>query len=87
MTRRKIDLVFFDAGGGHRNAMQALAEVLGKAKPHWHVEPVNLQQLLLSVDPVFSYDPDQIGECLQRCFVARLDAELAAVPARHAKGY
>ena len=53
MTRPKIDLVFFDAGGGHRNAMRALAEVLGEAKPHWRVEPVNLQQLLLSVDPVF----------------------------------
>jgi 1,2-diacylglycerol 3-beta-galactosyltransferase len=53
MTRRKIDLVFFDAGGGHRNAMRALAEVLGKTRPQWHVEPVNLQQLLLSVDPVF----------------------------------
>jgi 1,2-diacylglycerol 3-beta-galactosyltransferase len=53
MTGPKIELVYFDAGGGHRNAMRALTEVLCRTKPHWRIEPVNLQQLLLSVDPVF----------------------------------
>ncbi len=53
MKRPKIELIFFDAGGGHRTAMKALAEVLGKSAPHWLVEAVNLQQLLLAVDPVF----------------------------------
>ena len=53
MATPKVELIFFDAGGGHRRATESLAEVLRRRKPNWIVEPANLQQILLPVDPVF----------------------------------
>ena len=53
MQRPTIELVFFDAGGGHRNAMRALLAVIAQSHPHWRVQPVNLQERLQAVDPVF----------------------------------
>ena len=44
---RRITIVFFDAGGGHRNAAEALKSVL---EPGWQVTLLNLQELLDAVD-------------------------------------
>ena len=33
--------------------MNSVRDVLASLRPHWRVEPVNLQELLQSVDPVF----------------------------------
>jgi UDP-N-acetylglucosamine:LPS N-acetylglucosamine transferase len=49
----KVELFYFDAGGGHRAAMTALSAVLSNVHPTWRIEPVNLQQLMLPVDPLF----------------------------------
>lgn len=50
---RKLIIVFFDAGGGHRNAAEALKTTLA-ADPQsgWDVQLLNLQDLLDSIDVV-----------------------------------
>ena len=47
---RSLELVFFDAGGGHRNAAFALKEVMAERYPHWRVDLVNLQEILEPID-------------------------------------
>lgn len=48
MTR--IDLLYFDAGGGHRAAANALKAVIEAQKRPWEIRLVNLQELLDSLD-------------------------------------
>lgn len=47
---RKVTIVFFDAGGGHRNAAEALKSVLEKQHQPWQVELLNLQEFLDRLD-------------------------------------
>jgi 1,2-diacylglycerol 3-beta-galactosyltransferase len=47
-----LALVYFDAGGGHRNAAMALQQVLQQSKFPWDVQLVNLQEILDSIDIV-----------------------------------
>ncbi len=47
---RKITIVFFDAGGGHRSAAEALKGVLETQQRPWQVELLNLQELLDRLD-------------------------------------
>jgi len=52
---KKIDFVYFDAGGGHRAAATALKSVIdsqGRAPPNepWDIRLVNLQEVLHSLD-------------------------------------
>src|SRR6266849_6080458 len=47
---RKIHLVFFDAGGGHRAAAKALALAIAGQQRPWDVRLVNLQELLDEMD-------------------------------------
>jgi hypothetical protein len=52
---KKIDFVYFDAGGGHRAAATALKSVIesqGRAPPSepWDIRLVNLQEVLHSLD-------------------------------------
>ena len=49
---RNIEIFYFDAGGGHRNAMTALSRLIEKVHPEWTVTPVDLQALLEPIDPV-----------------------------------
>jgi 1,2-diacylglycerol 3-beta-galactosyltransferase len=44
--------VFFDAGGGHRNAANAIKTVIEHQGRPWQVELLNLQDLLDSIDPL-----------------------------------
>jgi 1,2-diacylglycerol 3-beta-galactosyltransferase len=41
-----VDLVWFNAGGGHRAAALALEQVLREQRPHWRVRRVNLTEVL-----------------------------------------
>jgi hypothetical protein len=45
-----VHLVFFDAGGGHRSAANALRLVIERQKRPWKIELVNLQELLDPLD-------------------------------------
>lgn len=47
---RKITIVFFDAGGGHRSAAEAPKGVLETQTRPWQVEVLNLQELLDQLD-------------------------------------
>lgn len=47
---KKIDFVYFNAGGGHRSAALALKAVVDSHCPEWRVELVNLQEQLDSLD-------------------------------------
>ncbi len=47
---KRIDLVFFDAGGGHRAAANALRQVIETQQRPWEVHLVNLQELLDPLD-------------------------------------
>ena len=47
---RKIHLIYFDAGGGHRAAANALALSIASQKRPWDVRLVNLQELLDELD-------------------------------------
>jgi 1,2-diacylglycerol 3-beta-galactosyltransferase len=48
-----LELVYFEAGGGHQSAMKALNAELRRSHPQWTVTSTNLQELLLPVDPIF----------------------------------
>ena len=47
---RKITIVYFEAGGGHRSAAEALKAVLESQQRPWQVELLNLQELLDRLD-------------------------------------
>jgi hypothetical protein len=47
-----VEIIYFNAGGGHRAAATALQRVIEEHRPQWRVKPVNLQELLDAVDPV-----------------------------------
>jgi Glycosyltransferase family 28 C-terminal domain/Monogalactosyldiacylglycerol (MGDG) synthase len=47
---KRIDLVFFDAGGGHRAAANALRQVIEAQQRPWEIRVVNLQELLDPLD-------------------------------------
>ena len=49
---RKLRIVFFDAGGGHRNAANAIKTVIEQQGRPWQVELLNLQELLDTIDPL-----------------------------------
>lgn len=45
-----VDLVYFDAGGGHRATANALATELARARPGWRIRQLNLRDLLDPID-------------------------------------
>src|SRR5437867_8652123 len=61
---KKIDLLFFDAGGGHRSAANALKESIERQQKPWEVRLLNLQEALDELD-IFR---KLIGLRLQDCY-------------------
>ena len=47
---RLLDFVFFDAGGGHRSAANALKAVIEQQGLSWEIRLVNLQEILDPLD-------------------------------------
>jgi UDP-N-acetylglucosamine:LPS N-acetylglucosamine transferase len=47
---KKLDFIFFDAGGGHRSAATALQQVIARQGRPWEVRMVNLQEQLDALD-------------------------------------
>jgi hypothetical protein len=47
---KTLELVFFDAGGGHRSAANALCEVVRRQERDWDMRMMNLQDLLDEID-------------------------------------
>jgi len=52
LTQKVVELFYFDAGGGHRNAMNVLSRRIAVQHPDWTVVAVDLQKLLEPIDPV-----------------------------------
>ncbi len=50
--KRRLTIVFHDAGGGHRNAADALKTVLSSHASRWDVSLLNIQELLDRLDVV-----------------------------------
>jgi 1,2-diacylglycerol 3-beta-galactosyltransferase len=50
--RAKIDLIYIDAGGGHRAAATALTDVIGQQQRPWDLRLLCIQDLLDSIDYV-----------------------------------
>jgi hypothetical protein len=49
-STKRLDFVFFDAGGGHRSAANALKAVIEQQGRGWEIRLVNLQEMLDSLD-------------------------------------
>ena len=49
-TKKKLDFVYFEAGGGHRAAANALKSVIEQQQRPWDVRLVNLQGILDPLD-------------------------------------
>ena len=47
---KKLDFLYFDAGGGHRSAANALRQVIADQQRPWDVRMVNLQEVLDPLD-------------------------------------
>ncbi|HSB15301.1 MAG TPA: glycosyltransferase [Bryobacteraceae bacterium] len=47
---RRVDFVFFDAGGGHRAAATALKHIVEQEQRPWDVQLMNLQEVLHPLD-------------------------------------
>ena len=47
---KKLDFIYFDAGGGHRSAAMALQQVIAQQGRPWEVRMVNLQEQLDNLD-------------------------------------
>jgi UDP-N-acetylglucosamine:LPS N-acetylglucosamine transferase len=47
---KKLDFLYFDAGGGHRSAANALRQVIAEQQRSWEIRLVNLQELLEPLD-------------------------------------
>ena len=47
---KRLDFVFFDAGGGHRSAANALKAVIEQQSRSWEIRLVNLQEILDPLD-------------------------------------
>jgi hypothetical protein len=67
---RRIALVYFDAGGGHRNAAMALEQAIqhssGQSNLPWEVHLVNLQELLDPIDIVRRFTGLRIQDAYNR---------------------
>jgi 1,2-diacylglycerol 3-beta-galactosyltransferase len=50
MAVREIDFIYIDAGGGHRAAATALAEVIRREQRPWDLRLLNVQDLLSPID-------------------------------------
>jgi len=52
---KKLDFIYFDAGGGHRAAATALSQVMEKQGREFQIRMVNLQEQLDSIDFLRKY--------------------------------
>ena len=84
-ARRTVDLVYFDAGGGHRASALALQASIARAGLPWTVRLVNLREVL---DPKMSFrrmtgmDPeDYYNKRIARGWTAGLAQELKVLQA------
>jgi 1,2-diacylglycerol 3-beta-galactosyltransferase len=47
---KRLDFLYFDAGGGHRSAANALSLAIERSGRPWEIRPINLQEVLDPLD-------------------------------------
>ncbi len=62
----KIDLLFFDAGGGHRASATALQSVIEQQQRPWRVRMVNMRDVLEPIDIIRRITRVRIEDCYNR---------------------
>jgi hypothetical protein len=60
---KKIDFLFFDAGGGHRSAANALKDVIEQQQRPWQISLVHLQEQLDELDIFRKYTGVRLEDC------------------------
>src|SRR5260370_16586429 len=60
---KKIDFLFFDAGGAHRSAANALKESIEQQQRPWQISLVNLQEELDELDIFRKYTGVRLEDC------------------------
>ena len=48
----RLDLIYFDAGGGHRASARALISAAEQQHRSWQINPINLRDLLEPADVI-----------------------------------
>jgi hypothetical protein len=82
---KKLDFMFFDAGGGHRAAAFALKSVIEQQGRPWEVRAVNLQELLEPLDVFRKYTGVRMEDVYNRMLKKGLTLGSAQlIPAMHA---
>lgn len=67
----RIDLIFFDAGGGHRASATALKSVFDREHPCWQVRMVNLRDVLEPIDVIRRIARVRIEDIYNRMLLQR----------------
>lgn len=63
---RRVDLVFFDAGGGHRSAAEALRVAIQQQARPWEVRLLNLQEVLEPLDFIHRFSGIRMQDVYNR---------------------
>jgi 1,2-diacylglycerol 3-beta-galactosyltransferase len=63
VDRKRIEFVFFDAGGGHRSAATALQTAIESQKLPWTIDFFNLQEALDQLDIIKKISGVRIQDC------------------------
>lgn len=63
---KRIEFVFFDAGGGHRSAATALSLAIQEKRLPWQIEMMNLQEILDELDVLRKYARIRIQDFYNR---------------------
>ncbi len=59
-------IAFFDAGGGHRSAANALTEIVAREQRPWDVQLLNLQEHLDAIDPFLHHTGIRLQDIYNR---------------------
>ena len=71
---KKLDFIFFDAGGGHRAAANGLRQVMEQQGRPFEIRMVNLQELLDAIDIFRKITGLRLQDVYNVCPEAWLDA-------------
>jgi FtsX-like permease family len=74
---KKIDIIYFDAGSGHRSAARGLQRTLAQLRPNWRINTVNFVDVMAYnrvLSPVIRKGIDYFNWLMVREKVADFDA-------------
>ncbi len=66
--QKRIEFVFFDAGGGHRSAATALQTAIESEKLPWKIDLFNLQEALDQLDIIKKIFGVRMQDCYNSAY-------------------